>query len=119
MISSLSVPQPKYVPNPARSWMKRDRESSRFYVYVLKLDSGKFYVGQTRRLLERITEHKEGRAASTAGANPKMRYFEVLPTREEAMRREHVLKRLARYDVRELCKIIRTFHDFISEIEID
>jgi putative endonuclease len=99
--------------------VKKDRGIHRFYVYILKLSNGKFYVGQTRKLLERISQHREGLTISTAGANPRLRYFEILPTREDAMFREHELKRLARNDNRELCKIIRTFHDIISEIDID
>ena len=118
-MSSLSFLQPVYTPNPVRSWTKKDRGINRFYVYVLKLSNGKFYVGQTRKLLERMAEHKEGQTISTAGANPKLRYFEILPTREEAMRREHELKRLARSDTREMSKIIRTFHDLISEIDLE
>jgi predicted GIY-YIG superfamily endonuclease len=70
-------------------------------------------------LLERVAEHREGRTISTAGKNPRLRYFEILPSREDAMRREHELKTLARLDVREVCKIIRAFHDLISEIDID
>jgi putative endonuclease len=116
---SLSFPEPVYTPTPAKSWMKKDERSHRFYVYVLKLDSGRFYVGQTRKLRERMAEHREGRTISTAGGNPRLRYFEVLPTRQDAMRREHEIKRLARYDNRELRKMIRTFHDLISEIDLD
>jgi len=118
-MNSLSFLQPNYIPNPVRSWIKKDRESHRFYVYILKLDNGKLYVGQTRKLLERISQHKEGQTISTAGTNPKLRYFEILPTREDAMRREHELKKLARSDNREMYKMIRTFHDLISEIDID
>jgi len=118
-MSSLSFLQPVYTPNPVRSWIKKDRGINRFYVYILKLNNGKFYVGQTRQLLERMAEHKEGQTISTAGANPKLRYFEILPTREEAMRREHELKRLARHDTREMYKIIRTFHELISEIDME
>ncbi len=119
MINPLVTRQPDYVPSPVRSWSKKDRGTHRFYVYVLRLDNGKYYIGQTRRLLDRIVEHKEGQTISTAGANPKLRYFEILPTREDAMRREHELKRLARYDTRELCKIIRIFHSLVSEIDVD
>ena len=118
-MNSLSFLQPVYTPNPVRSWMKKDRKVHRFFVYILKLDNGKFYVGQTRKLLERMAEHREGQTISTAGANPKLRYFEILPTREDAMLREHELKRLARLDTREMCKMIRSFHDLISEIDID
>jgi putative endonuclease len=118
-MNSLSFLPPVYTPNPIRSWTKKDKEAHCFYVYVLKLNNGKFYVGQTRILLERMAEHKEGQTISTAGANPKLRYFEILPTREEAMRREHELKALARNDTREMCKLIRTFHDLISEIDME
>jgi putative endonuclease len=119
IMNSLSLIETRYTPNPVKSWEKKDRGIHRFFVYILKLDNGKFYVGQTRELLERISQHREGQAISTAGAHPRLLYFEILPTREDAMRREHELKRLTRNDTRELCKMIRTFHDIISEIDID
>jgi putative endonuclease len=117
--NSLSFLEQDYKPNPIKSWIKKDIGIHRFYVYVLKLDNGKYYIGQTRKLIDRITQHREGRTISTAGAHPRLRYFEIFPTREEAMRREHELKMLARCDTHEMCKMIRTFHDLIAEIDID
>lgn len=46
------------------------------YLYILKLDSGKFYVGQTNDMEMRMKEHKEGLTKSTKGKNPQLCYFE-------------------------------------------
>jgi predicted GIY-YIG superfamily endonuclease len=83
----------------------------------LKLDSGELYVGQTRELKERILEHREGTTRSTAGEHPKLRYFEILPTREAAMRREHEIKVLLRNNRREIFRMITEFHALISEVD--
>ena len=74
------------------TWAKGDKGAERFFVYILKLDDGYFYVGQTRELRERLSEHRDQKTASTAGRNPKLQYFEILPTREAAELREAELK---------------------------
>jgi putative endonuclease len=117
-MDSISHQQGDFTPNPLKNWMKKDGGINRFYVYILKLNCGRFYIGHTRELIERITEHKEGQTISTAGENPKLRYFEMLPTREEAIAREHELKRLVKHNQREIYRMIWNFHDLISEIDI-
>lgn len=118
MMDSVSYQQRVYTPNPSKTWWKKDEGISKFYVYILKLECGKLYVGHTRELIERMLEHKEGRTISTAGENPKLRYFETLPTREDAMRREHEIRRLIKYQEREVLRMIWNFHDLISEIDM-
>lgn len=107
-----------YVPHPSQSWTKKDDKASKFFVYILKLNNGTFYVGQTRELLERLLEHKESQTFSTAGENPKLWYFEIHPTREDVMRREHELKTLIRKNKREIFRIVRNFHELISKVDI-
>ena len=46
------------------------------YLYILKLDGGSFYVGQTNSLEIRLQEHSDGVVASTRGKNPKLVWFE-------------------------------------------
>jgi len=86
-------------------------------VYILKLDNGDFYVGHTRELRERLSEHRDQKVASTAGCNPKLQYFEVLSTREAAKEREAELKRLEDSNPRQIRRMIIAFADLIREIQ--
>ena len=67
-----------------------------FYVYILRSKvNGKFYIGSSRNLEDRIRRHNSGRCAYTKKYLPwKLEYFEIYSTREEAVRRERYLKSL-------------------------
>lgn len=58
-----------YIPRPSQAWSKNDEGVDNFYTYILKLENGDFYIGQTREIRERMVEHKTGRIISTAGKN--------------------------------------------------
>ena len=64
-----------------------------YYVYVLRNDEGRFYVGQTDDLTRRLAEHNGGTAFSTRNRGPwHLVYYEELTTRASALKREHQLK---------------------------
>jgi predicted GIY-YIG superfamily endonuclease len=107
-----------YIPNPSKSWSKKDEEVNRFFVYILRLEDGRLYIGQTRELRERMLEHKDGTITSTAGKKPKLRYFEILPTRQSAMSRENELKEKIRSNRREIYRMISDFRELISEVDL-
>jgi predicted GIY-YIG superfamily endonuclease len=107
-----------YVPNPSRFWSKRDAGVNRFFVYILRLEKGELYVGHTRELRERMLEHRDGYTASTADKNPKLRYFETLPTRESAMLREDELKEVLKNNRRAIYRMISDFRELISEVDL-
>ncbi len=46
------------------------------YLYVLKLDGGIYYVGQTNDLTLRAKEHADGLTTSTRGKHPKLVWFQ-------------------------------------------
>ena len=58
------------------------------HLYILKLDGGKFYVGQTTELELRMAEHRDGQTQSTAGKNPRLVYFEEFIGDREALDEE-------------------------------
>ena len=101
------------------AWIKGDKGADRFFVYILKLDNGDFYVGQARELRERLSEHRDQKVASTARRNPKLQYFEILPTREAAELREAELKRLRDSNPRQIRRMIIGFHDLIREVKLE
>ena len=104
----------------SKTWEKGDRGIERFYAYILKLDGPKiFYVGNTRELRERLSEHLDGTTASTKGLNPRLQYFEILPSREEAEKREAELKSLVESNEREIRRMIIRFQDLIGEVKYE
>ena len=46
------------------------------FLYVLKLDGGKYYIGETNSLELRLGEHLDDTTISTRGKHPKLVYFE-------------------------------------------
>lgn len=63
-------------------------------VYVLRSEvDGRFYVGMTANLAQRVSDHNKGRAKSTKAYRPwKLFFFENFETRNEARQREKYLK---------------------------
>jgi len=118
---------PATIPAPIRpnglehsdAWAKGDRGIDEFFVYVLKLDNGDFYIGQTNDLRARLSEHRDRKVQSTAGRNPKLQYFEVLPTRGDAAIREAELKRVKDSNPRQIRRMIISFGDWVREIQTE
>ena len=117
IINSVSMQQQAYTPNPPKFWAKKDEGVTRFFVYILLLEDGEIYVGHTRELRERMLEHRNGITSSTAGRNPRLRYFEITPTREAAMLREHELKQVVKKNRREIFRMITSLQDLVSELK--
>ncbi|NOZ61915.1 MAG: GIY-YIG nuclease family protein [Calditrichaeota bacterium] len=64
-----------------------------FYVYVLELENGKKYIGQTNNLQRRIHEHQKGLSPYTKKFKfKKLLYYEIFSSRAAAMKREKFLK---------------------------
>ena len=70
----------------------------RFFVYILRCRDGSLYTGWTTDPERRLSSHNAGTGARyTRSRRPvALVYCEECPTREEAMRREHRIKRLSR-----------------------
>ena len=45
-----------------------DQKANEFFVYILNLDGGEYYVGQTHELHERMLEHRNNMNRAAAGA---------------------------------------------------
>lgn len=67
------------------------------YVYLLRCGDGSFYAGWTTDLAARLVRHRAGKGARyTRGRLPlELVYFEPLPDRRQARRREAALRRLS------------------------
>jgi predicted GIY-YIG superfamily endonuclease len=107
----------RYEPEHSDAWEANDAEADEFFAYILKLDGGMFYAGQTRELRERLSEHKDGQARSTAGRNPKLVWFGIVSTREGATELEVELKKLVDRNPRAIRRMITDFHDLVRELD--
>ncbi len=64
-----------------------------YYVYILKLYSGKFYIGYTQDLKRRLSEHKDRKSYFVGREKSfKLVYFEAFNNIDLAKQRERNLK---------------------------
>jgi len=103
----------------SKAWEKADKEFTKFFVYILKLDNGKFYIGQSNDLRSRISEHRDGGCPSTKGLNPKLHYFEILPNRNSAEHREAELKGIYDKNPRQIRRMLIDFSDLVKELNLE
>ena len=68
------------------------------YTYLVLCRDKTLYCGWTNHLDERIKAHNDGKGAKyTRSRRPvELVYYEIYPTKEEAMSREYAIKRLSR-----------------------
>jgi putative endonuclease len=77
------------------------------YTYVLLLANGKYYIGQTNNLTNRVIRHQSGQVRSTKAFRPvTLIHSEQYRSRSESMNREKYLKSLKSRSAIE--KIIRS-----------
>ena len=76
------------------------------YTYIVKCNDGTFYTGWTNDLTRRMEAHNQGRGAKYTKARRPVTliYYEAFETKEEAMKREYVIKRLSRKEKEELIR---------------
>jgi putative endonuclease len=75
-----------------------------WYVYILRCSDNTLYTGITNDLERRIRKHNEGKGAKyTRGRGPVtlVKFFEW-PTKSEALKEEHRIKKLSRQEKLEL-----------------
>ncbi|NCD08296.1 MAG: GIY-YIG nuclease family protein [Negativicutes bacterium] len=79
------------------------------YVYVLRCGDGSLYTGWTNNLEQRLAAHKNGKGAKyTKGRTPiELVYFEELPDKSSALKRENELKKLTKKEKEELILSVR------------
>ena len=109
----------RYEPESNPKWDAADQEGDVFFIYILKLDGGKFYAGHTRELRERMDEHRDGKTRSTADKKPLLVWFDVVYTREEAAEGEAYLKELIDKNEREVRRMVNEFQDLVSLVHLE
>lgn len=74
------------------------------YTYILECKDGTFYTGWTNNLEKRLKDHNDGKGAKyTKTRRPVvLAYYEEFATKEEAMKREYVIKQMKRSEKKKL-----------------
>lgn len=74
------------------------------YTYIVRCSDGTLYTGWTNDLDKRIQSHNEGKGAKyTKTRTPvTLAYYETFPTKQEAMKREYVIKQMRRKEKEKL-----------------
>ena len=67
-----------------------------FYVYVLRNELGRFYIGYSSDLRRRVREHNDGHNRSTRGHRWSLVYYEAYASELQARQREMRLKKHGR-----------------------
>ena len=69
-----------------------------YYIYIVQCKDGTLYTGWTTNIENRLNKHNQGKGAKyTQGRCPVvLKYWEEVASKEEALRREHALKKLTR-----------------------
>ncbi len=98
-------------------WAANDEGIDEFYVYILRLREGGFYVGHTRDLRARVMEHKDGQVPSTKGRDPKLAWFATGQSRVVVATHEAELKSLVKRNERAIRNMIIKFQDLVGEVE--
>ena len=93
------------------AWHRADASASYFYTYILRLSDGEFYIGQTRELPERLSEHRDGKVGTTKGKTPELVWFTELASRDEATKLEAALKQTRDRDERSIRRMIVRFQN--------
>ena len=96
-----------------------DQDTDRFFVYILLLNDGNYYVGQTNDLLARLHEHRNGMSQSTRGKEPKLQWFMTVPTRDAALNLEAALQILNEHpaDRRQITNLVIDFRKLTAELD--
>ena len=90
------------------------------YLYILKLDGGKYYVGQTNELELRLQEHRDGLTQSTKGRNPKLVFFEERKgNKEDLNERENVLTKANARNPRIIRRIVNDWQKLMRMVDIE
>jgi len=115
--SAIAERRSPYETEHSTAWEAGDQGVEEFYVYILRLDDGSFYAGQTRDLRTRLMEHRDGLTWSTKDRNPALVWFVTTNSRGAAEEYEAKIKQFIERNPRQIRKMILAFHDLISEAD--
>lgn len=91
-----------------------------WYVYILEIEDGDFYIGQTNDLKVRLAEHAIGAGAErTSGKKPRLVWVNMATERAAAKRMEARLQRAKNRNPEEVRKVVADFKELIRMVKPD
>ena len=96
-----------------------DKNTDRFFVYILMQNNGEYYIGITAELRERMHEHRFNTSFSTVGKEPKLQWFTEVRTRAEAADLEVKLKQMKSHPggLREITRWVTDFKELTDLLD--
>ena len=75
-------------------------ENKKHFIYIVECSDGSYYTGYTTNIQRRLNEHnysfKRGAKYTRSRRPVKLIHTEEFPTRSQALKREHAIKKLSR-----------------------
>ena len=91
-----------------------------YYLYILKLDNGQYYVGQCNDLEMRFKEHQDGLTPSTKGKHPKLVWFRKWPLgRAELLEEERDMQQWVKDYPRQARRMITDWQRLIKLVDLE
>ena len=103
----------QYNPEHSDEWAVGDFYALAFYVYILELNDGSYYTGQTRSLRRRLDQHRNNQVLTTAHRDPQLVWYNTVDTREQAV---HLELQLNHTKHRVKSDMIRNFNNAIKSV---
>ena len=97
------------------AWTDGYMKPDRCFVYILELDNGDLYIGHTKDLRKRLSEHRVEGKFSPVGGNPRLQYLEIAATRKAAELRQGELKKLVDSNPEQIRLMISNFRGHMRE----
>jgi len=111
-------PDGSYVRKHSPKWEAGDEETDHWFVYILQFSDKTYYVGHTRDLRVRLTEHRDNKTKGTRNKSFELVWFTTVYSREFAETLEADLKETRDQNERFLRGMILEFRDCVKEMDI-
>jgi len=100
MLINIAKSVPNEVPNEARGKVGRSG-AIMYYTYILRVKNGRFYIGYSANLKQRINEHNQGKVKATENLRPlKLVFYAAFNFKQKALQFEKYLKTNSGYAFR-------------------
>ncbi len=114
--AEIPVPKRQYKVEYSDVWEDGYLRPDKFFVYILELDEGDFYIGHTADLTKQLSEHRDSEKSATAGRSSKLQYLQIVATQKAAELREVELKRLMLSNPEQIRLMIADFRLHMREL---
>jgi predicted GIY-YIG superfamily endonuclease len=90
-------------------------KQERYFIYVIELDNGVFYVGYTQDVRRRLSGFGKKKKSTISGYYPKLQFLEIITGEKDAELREAELKKLVQSDPKQIRSMSSDFYQQMKE----